>query len=157
MKPIILTTAAAVSGAIATAGLAANYELRREVHLPVSMTEAWHLVGDFCDIDDWHPDVAGCSVTVIDGRLHRVLTAADGSETVEQRIAQEPGLSYTYRVSSSPLPVEGMIATFSVEPADGARITWSVRFSSEDPAMEAEVARMLETGMSAIEAAYGSE
>ena len=49
-----------------------------------------------------------------------------------------------------PLPVDNFIATLSVEPKDGAEVTWSVDFSSEDPAMEAKVIEMIETGLAGI-------
>lgn len=147
------TTATVISGLLATDAWSADYETMRTLQLPLSTTEAWHVVGDFCDIDDWHPDIRACSLKVIEGRLHRVLTTTDGAESVERRIAVEPGLSYTYKLVSSSLPIENYTATFSIEPNDGSRISWSARFSSDDPAMEAAVAEMFETGLSAIKRA----
>ena len=154
MKPTVLITAAAISGSLATGAWPADYQVQRTLQLPSPSTEVWHVVGDFCDIDDWHPDITACATKVIDGKLHRVLTGADGGKIVQQRIAAEPGLSYTYKLANSPLPIEKYTATFSIEPNDGTLVSWSARFSTEDPAMEAAIAEMYETGLSAIEAAF---
>lgn len=110
------------------------------------------MAGDFCDIDDWHPDIVGCALRVDAGRLTRVLTTRDGAELIERRIASEPGLSYTYRLVASPLPIQSYTATFSVEPLDGALVSWSARITSDDPGMEAVVAQMMDAGMAAIAA-----
>lgn len=155
MKPIAMFTVLAMSVGLTTAALAESYEVRRTLQLSAPMTDVWHVVGDFCDVDDWHPDLSGCALRVIDGQLHRVLTTVDGAEFVERRIAVEPGLSYTYRIVSSPLPVEGYTATFSIAPGEGSVISWSARFSSEDPAMEAVVGGILESGLAAIESSFG--
>ena len=146
--------ATALAACLPFGALAADYEVRRVLELPHQATEVWHVVGDFCDIDDWHPDIAACATRVIDGRLHRVVTTGDGAEWLHQRIASEPGLSYTYRLTNAALPVERYTATFSVEPLDGAVVSWSVRFTSDDPAVEAAVTAFIEAGLAAIDAAF---
>lgn len=153
MKPIAMMIAA-FAGFLATGAGAANYQVERTLQLPLPSTEVWHLIGDFCDIDDWHPGIGGCALKAVEGRLERVLTTTEGAEIVEQRIASEPGLSYTYRISASPFPIDRFTATFSIEPIDGARVTWSARFSSDDPAMEAAVIEFFEAGLAAIESNF---
>lgn len=157
MKPTILITAALVATALSAGARAADYEVQRSIQLPSSSVEVWARVGDFCDIDDWHPGIAACDLKVIEGSLHRVLTTAEGSEIVERRIAAEPGLSYTYRMSATPMPVANYTATFSVEPGEGTRVSWSARFSADDPAMEVAVAALIEDGLAAIERALTAE
>lgn len=154
MKLSALMTVAAISGLIATGAWSTDYKVKRTIQLPVSTTQVWSLIGDFCDIDDWHPDIKACMLKVIDGRLHRVLTDTDGSESVQQRIAVEPGLSYTYKILSSPLPLEKYTATFSIEPHDGSRVTWSARFSTDDLRTGAAIAEMYDTGLSAIASVF---
>ena len=136
---------------LAGAARAEDYEVRRTLQLSVSMPEVWRVVGDFCDIDDWHPALSGCVLRVVDGRLHRQLATTEGAEILERRIAVEPGLSYTYRIESSPLPVEGFTATFAIAPNDGSLLSWSARFSSDDPAMEAVIGGLFDSGLAAIE------
>ncbi len=156
MKPTTLTIGA-LSGLLATAAAAEDYNVQRTLQLTASATHVWHLAGDFCDIDDWHPDILACSLNVIDGRLHRRLTTADGVEIVEQRIAAEHGLSYTYVISSAPFPIENYTATLSIESLDGALISWSANFSSDDPSMEALIGDFFDAGLSAIESSIGAE
>lgn len=157
MKLTALITVTAIAGLHSTGAWAADYEVRRTLQLTASATEAWNLVGDFCDFDDWHPGLKACSLKVMDGELHRVLTTTDGAEIVHKRIALEPGLSYTYTISNSPLPVENYTATFSIESLDGSLISWSGRFSSDDPTTEATIAEFYETGLAAIETALGEQ
>lgn len=149
MKPTVLTICT-LSGFLATSAGAADYEIKRTLQLTPSIAQVWNLTGDFCDIDDWHPGISACSLKVIEGKLHRVLTTTGGEKIVERRVASEQGLSYTYTISSSPYPVEKFTATFSVEPIDGTSITWVARFSSDDPFIEAKFVDLIETGLSAI-------
>ena len=153
MKLTTLITVAAIAGLHSTSAWSADYEVQRMLQVQNSSAEVWNLVGDFCDIDDWHPSLAACSLKVVDGGLHRILTTVDGAEFSEKRIAKEPGLSYTYSIVSSPLPIENYTATFSVEPYNGSLISWSGSFSSDDPTMEATISEIYETGLSAIETA----
>ena len=154
MKPIHLIPAAVLSSLIATTAYSGDYAVSRSVQLSAPSTEVWHVVGDFCDVDDWHPAFSACATKVIDGALHRVLTTTTGDAFIEQRIATEAGLSYTYKIISSPLPVQKYTATLSVEPRDGTLVTWSGRFSSDDPATEGMVAGTFEAGLAAIEAHF---
>lgn len=152
MKSIAKLTTTVIATLCATAAVSADYKVRRSLELPVPTTEAWHMIGDFCDIDDWHPKITGCSVKVMDGSLVRVLSTEAGDDIIEKRIAQEAGLSYTYKTIQPALPVENFIATFSIENIGNSLIVWSANFSSDDPAMEQAVVEELESGMSAIEA-----
>lgn len=135
----------------ATAAWSADYKVRRSLELPVPSTQAWHLIGDFCDIDDWHPGVNACSLRVLDGSLVRVLRANSGEEVMQKRIARESGLSYTYNIIDSSLPIENFVATLSIEPGENVLIEWSANFSSDDPTMEKLVVGEIEAGMLAME------
>ena len=157
MKHVRSIIAITLMNSLAGAVSAADYNVVRNVHLDTPSTEVWRVIGDFCDVDDWHPDVTACRLKVIDGGLHRVLTTADGVEFVERRIASEAGLSYTYRLVSGPLPVENYTATLSIEAGDATRISWSARFASEDPAMEQAVTGLIDKGLAAIESRFGAE
>ena len=157
MKLIKLVAAAAVPALSAIGAQSAEYQIDRTLQLSAPAADTWQRVGDFCDVDDWHPALKGCTLKVIDGSLHRVLTTEEGAELVQKRIAAEPGLSYTYRLVSSPLPVEKYTATFSIAPTGGSLISWSVRFTSDDPTAESEIAEMLETGLAAMESALANK
>lgn len=143
-------TAATFFGLSATSVHAVEYTVKRTLQVSAQPTEVWNLIGDFCDIDDWHPAFSDCQLKVVDGRLHRFLTTPDDEQFEERRIAVEAGLSYTYKLANSPLPIENYTATLAVEPLNGTRIRWSAKFSSDDPTMEAKVAEMFEAGLSEI-------
>ncbi|WP_299851640.1 SRPBCC family protein [uncultured Roseovarius sp.] len=151
MKHTFKITLAAFISMLASSASAEDYTVSRLIDLDVSTQQAWNVVGDFCDIDDWHPAVSSCSLKVIDGSLHRILNTTSGAEFVEKRIAVEPGLSYTYSIVSSPLPVENYIATLSVETLKSTTITWEGRFKSDDPSMEDTIAGIYESGLAAVE------
>lgn len=152
MKTFLTCAAGALLIATASASTAEQFKVQRYIEFSAPSADVWNLVGDFCDIDDWHPAVQGCVLKVIDGKLHRILTLADGGEIVEKRIAVEPGISYTYAIVSSPLPVEKYVATLSVQPGNPNQIAWSGRFKSDDPNAEQIIAGIYEAGLAAIEA-----
>ena len=149
--------------AIATAGLATavagsetkSYTVSRSVSIDASAQEVWNVIGDFCDLDDWHPAFVGCALKTREGGgVYRILTMAGGGEFVEKLIATEAGLSYTYSIIESPVPLERYTGTLSIAPGDPVNVTWSSRFKSADPSMEGVVADVYQTGLDALEAHF---
>ena len=151
MKAIVQHVLTAASLFCATTAWSADYKVKRSIEISASSTEAWHVVGDFCDIDDWLPGVKACALKVMDGSLVRVLMTDAGQQVIQKRIAREAGLSYTYKTVTADLPFENFTATFAIEPGDMVRIVWTANFSSEDPEMEQVVVQDIEAGLSAIE------
>ena len=152
MKHVIPVSLFCVFGVFATGSLAETYSVSRTLETNASSQTVWHLIGDFCDIDDWHPAITACDLKVIEGGLHRVLQLADGAEFLEKRVASESGLSYTYSIETSPLPIERYVGTLSVTAGDATTITWTTRFKSDDPEMEAFVGSIFDAGMAEIAA-----
>ncbi len=150
MTSIAKFSGIAASLLCATAAWPADFQVKRSLELPASTPQVWHLIGDFCDIDDWHPKVSSCALKVMDGSLVRVLTTDNGDQVTHKRIAQEDGLSYTYKTISPALPIEKFTATLSVQPGENLLIEWIANFSSDDPAMERVVVEDIEGGLSAI-------
>ncbi len=140
----------------ATSAWSADFQVKRSLEIPSSTPHVWHLIGDFCDIDDWHPNVSSCALKVMDGALVRVLTTATGDNMIQRRIAREEGLSYTYQTVDSALPIENFTATLSLQPGENQLIEWIANFSSDDPDMEGVVVDDIEAGLSAIEAALSA-
>jgi Polyketide cyclase / dehydrase and lipid transport len=135
----------------ATSAWPADFQVKRSLELPSSTPLVWQQIGDFCDIDDWHPKVSSCALKAMDGSLVRVLTTDTGEEVTQKRIAREEGLSYTYKTVSSSLPIEKFTATLSIQPGETLLIEWIANFSSDDPDMESVVVDDIEAGLSAIE------
>lgn len=91
--------------------------------------EVWALVGEFNDLERWHPAVT-MSKQLAD---QRYLTLADGAEIVEQETARDDtAMSYSYRILSGPLPVEDYQATINVSSvnANESTVTWSSTFDA---------------------------
>ncbi|WP_371225410.1 SRPBCC family protein [Roseovarius sp. 2305UL8-3] len=151
MKLVLKIATTAISALCATTALSADYTIKRSLELPYPAVEIWNLIGDFCDVDDWHPSINACSLKVDEGSLVRLITTNDGDVITQKRIAEEPSLSYTYRTVSSSLPVESFTATLSIEPFEKPLIMWSASFSSDDPATEQAVVTEMEAGLAAIE------
>lgn len=141
--------------ASASMAFADSYTVNRSIDITADPELVWQAVGDFCDIDDWHPAVVACALKAQDGSVHRRLTIADGAEFFEKLVAVEQNVSYTYSIVDSPLPVTNYVATMSISRGDPNQITWSGRFRSDDPEMEAVIANIYETGLAELSRQFG--
>lgn len=138
------------------AAYAGQYQVSRSVELSSSPEEAWKMIGDFCDIDDWHPAISTCALKSIDGGVHRVIEVDGIGEFVEKLVATDPsGLNYTYSIVSSPAPFDRYTGTLSITRGNPSTLTWASRFSTDDPGLEAAVGGLYEAGLTAIKAALG--
>lgn len=100
---------------------------------PGSAAAVWGAIGDFCGIATWHPAVASCTLST-DGRATmRTLTLQDGGKILEKQTAFDAdGMSYSYEIVESPLPVQGYASTLKViANGKGATIDWSGSFDAK--------------------------
>lgn len=148
----IMTTFALI--AAGTALHAEDYTVSRSVMLDASADEVWNVIGDFCDLDDWNPGITSCTLKSIDNGVHRIVTLQSGAEIVEKRIASEPGLSYTYRIVDSPLPLDKYTGTLSITRGAPVEVMWASRFSTDDPSLEAAIIGLYESGLAQLEAHF---
>jgi hypothetical protein len=125
LRPAVLMLA---TGLVALPALA--LEVRQSVEVAASPEQVWQAIGGFCSIAEWHPAVARCAAGEQDGAALRKLTTVDGAMLVERRVQySEEGMSYSYQIVESPLPVEDYEATLAVmDSAGGSMITWSGEF-----------------------------
>lgn len=129
---------------------AQNYAVSRTIDIANPNGEVWDVIGDFCDIDDWHPMITGCKLKAKDGAVHRLLTLENGATVLEKLIAVEPGLSYTYKIVESPLPLKKYTSTLSITGGATATVTWSGNFSTDDDSLEGLFTDIYNTGLNAI-------
>lgn len=134
MRSVIL---GAVLG-VALAAPAMAIEVREREEYPTTPDKVWAAVGDFCSISKWHPVVAKCEIVEIDGVKHRRLTTGDGGVLLEKLTASDDaGMTYSYEIVESPLPVANYKSTFTVkEDDDGAAIVWQGTFDAKDASDE---------------------
>lgn len=117
-------------------------DLSESVEIAVPAADAWAAIGDFCSIPDWHPVIAACEQFEQDGKTMRTLTTGDGGELLEElNELDEGGMSFTYSIIESPLPIADYVSTMTVaEAGESATVTWSSTFNaagvSDDEALE---------------------
>ena len=85
----------------------------------------------------------------------RTLTTVDGGVLVEKRVQySDEGMSYTYQILESPLPVQDYVSTLAVMGMGaGSMITWSGEFAAkgapDDKAVEV-ITGIYQAGLEAL-------
>lgn len=127
------------AGALAAiAGVAQAAEVKETIEIAAAPGKVWVAIGDFCGIANWHPAVAKCELS--EDKKVRTLTTGDGAKLIEPLERwDDAGMTYTYRIQESPLPVDNYISTIKVTGSgDKSMIEWSSTFDpkgvSEDEA-----------------------
>lgn len=123
-------------------------KVTKSVTINAPASEVWDEVGEFDDIDDWHPAVAKAEIVKGEndqvGAVRLLTLADDGGTTKEQLLSHDDaGMSYSYKILESVLPVSNYKSTIKVEAAGkgASKATWSGSFQRKDlsdhPAKEA--------------------
>jgi dienelactone hydrolase len=109
---------------------AAALESRMTVSSSLSQDALWKAVGDFCGIPFWHPWIQKCTLSA-DGK-QRTITLVTGATAIEAlEDWDSANRSYTYKTTSSPLPVVNYQTTVSVTPNDkGSSLTLTSTYES---------------------------
>jgi hypothetical protein len=155
LRPTLLLLSAALF-----ATPAAALEVRQSVEVKAPPEQVWALIGGFCSIAKWHPVVGKCALSHQNGAEMRRLTTVDGAVLVEKRVQySDEGMSYTYMIVDSPLPVSGYTSTLAVmDSGRGSRITWSGEFAAKG-APDAKALEMItgiyRAGLDALKARLG--
>ena len=100
---------------------------------PESVDAVWRKIGDFCGIANWHPAVAKCELSA--DKKGRTLTLKGGGTIVEHLVSwNDKTHSYTYKIVSSPLPVDNYVSTIHVAAAksgSGSVIYWRGQYTAK--------------------------
>lgn len=151
-----MTTVLAAGLAAAGAGRVGALEVTRTRVIAAPPAAVWSIVGGFCDIALWHPQVSRCTLSTENGTPVRALVAAGGLGTLVERetARDEAGMRYGYSLLSGPLPVRNYAATISVTPiGTGATVTWRATFEASgmsDAEAVADIAGVYEAGLAGI-------
>ena len=139
--PIVKRSARAALGiaALFIAGPACALEVTRSRDIPAPPAAVWALIGDFCAIGLWHPQVERCILSREDDddgirAQIRGLVAKGGLGTiVEVETARdEAAMSYSYSFVQGPLPVRAYNATLAIRPnGTGSTVVWTATFDAE--------------------------
>jgi len=119
-----------------SAGVAATpvyaIDLSETVEIAKPAADVWGAIADFCSISGWHPVIAECEQFEEGDKTMRTLTTGDGGELLEElQEIDDGGMSFTYAIIESPLPIADYVSTMTVaESGDGASVTWSSSFAA---------------------------
>lgn len=152
MTKFSLTTALLL--VLASSVSAEDYTITSSVSVAADSSAVWQAVGDFCDVDDWHPGIVSCVLEARDGAVHRQLTLGDGALVLEQLVSSVAGESYTYNIMEAPLPITDYVSTVSVSVGNPTTVTWAGNFKSDVPDMEGAIQGLYDGGLSAISARF---
>jgi hypothetical protein len=133
------------SGALA-AGAALSISEKAELAAPPA--KAWDAIKDFGAWQTWHPVVAGTEITKGTDNTKgavRVLTTKDGGKITEELTSYSAGgMTYTYRILESPLPVTNYVSTLKVaKHKSGSTVTWSGTFKAKDGTSDEEAKKVM--------------
>ena len=109
------------------------------IEINAGPVEVWNLVKRFDGLVNWHPAFSGSPlVKGKDGQVGavRALTLKDGPTFTEELIAfNEQGMTYTYDIVESPLPIDHYQASLTVKAntAGGSTVTWIGTFKRKNP------------------------
>ena len=109
------------------------------IEINAGPVEVWNLVKRFDGLVNWHPAFSGSPlVKGKDGQVGavRALTLKDGPTFTEELIAfNEQGMTYTYDIVESPLPIDQYQASLTVKAntAGGSTVTWIGTFKRKNP------------------------
>lgn len=115
---------------------AGNISVTKTIAIKAPVAEVWGKIKDFDALNGWHPAVA--KDEIIEGENNqvgavRLLTLNDGGTIKEELQAwDDNGMTYSYKIIESVLPVSNYESTLKVEPlTEGAcRVNWSGSFSA---------------------------
>ncbi|VVP97369.1 SRPBCC family protein [Pseudomonas fluorescens] len=125
--------------------------------IPATADQVWQLIGGFNTLPDWLPFIPSSELS--DGGRVRSLKTADGAVVVERLQAfDNAAKTYSYSIEQAPFPATDYLATIKVEAqGQGARVTWSGRFSAKGVSDEEVVALftgIYQGGLEALRANY---
>ncbi|WP_342105095.1 SRPBCC family protein [Methylobacterium sp. SI9] len=158
MKQLALAT---IGAALLAAAPADALEVTRSRDIPAPAPAVWALVGDFCAIQFWHPQVERCILSADDdddgirAQIRGLVVKGGLGTIVEVETARdETGLNYSYSFIQGPLPVRAYNATLAVRPnGSGSTVIWSASFDAEgmsDAEAVADIAGVFEAGLAGI-------
>ena len=109
------------------------------IEINAKPADVWKFLKRFDGLKDWHPAFAKSDIIKgKDGQLGavRALTVKDGPTFTEELLAiNDAGMSFTYSIIESPLPLDRYQSTMSVKPngSGGSTVIWIGTFVRKNP------------------------
>ena len=151
MKTILAASAAALMSLSPALAL----EVSKSAEIPASPDTVWKTISEFCSIGQWHPVVEKCDPSKKGGKDVRTLSLKGGGTIVEERTAlNDKGMSYSYEILESPLPISDYHSTIKVtKSGSGSKVSWMGKFKAKgapDAKAEEAIAGIYEAGFKGI-------
>ncbi len=140
----IVVFAAGSAALIFSCVSAAAVESSYTANSTASADVVWGKVGDFCGIANWHPAVAKCELS--HGKKIRTLSLKGGGTIVERLLKWDAkGMSYSYTIVSSPLPVSHYFSTIKVVPnGSGSEVVWTGKYKAKKGTSDADAQKTID-------------
>lgn len=131
-------------------GSADALEVTRSRDVDAPPAAVWALIGDFCSIARWHPQVERCILSTdeddesVKVQVRGLVVKGGLGTIVEVETARdESGMSYSYSFVQGPLPVAAYNATLAVRAnGSGSTVIWSGTFDASGASDTQAVADM---------------
>ena len=129
--------------------------------LKASAEDVWSVIGEFGDLDRWHPAAVACTAEQQGDTLIRTITVPGGASLVEKlELLHSKQFTMTYSIVEGPLPVASYKSTLKLVPGDedSCTVDWSGEFdaSGVDNETAEEVIRGIYTaGLDALQKRFG--
>jgi len=116
--------------------------------LPVSAAKTWNTIRRFDGLHQWHPAIAATELK--SGKADakgavRVLKTADGAAVTEELLGHDDKLmTYSYRMTDTPLPVADFKSTIKVTALpSGSSVEWTSSFKAKDGVSDGDAKKMV--------------
>jgi len=139
-------------------GLAAgNISVSQTIAIEAPVATVWAKVKDFNALHTWHPAVA--KTEILEGENNKVgsvrrLTLHDGGTINEELLEwNEAGMTFSYNIFESVLPVSDYEATLTVTPItdNSTKVMWSASFNAgkgaDDETARVTISGIFDTGL----------
>lgn len=116
--------------------------VQESIVLDHNIDYVWDTIGHFDGLHYWHPAVKD---TISKSNMQRVLLLNGGGEIVEDLIKYKDNKSYTYKILSSPLPVQNYVSTLSVKSiANGkTQVIWESHFDAGEGVLDSKATEVI--------------
>lgn len=144
----------AIAALLLASASASALTVKKRIEAPGLPAQIWDIVGGFCAIKVWHPEVTDCVEEKSDGVV-RVLTLKDGGK-IKEKLTGTQDLAYTYEIIESPFPVKNYKAKLWLElddEPDRSVIYWQADFDANgasDADAKAKIVTVLGDGVKGI-------
>jgi hypothetical protein len=135
--------------ASATFAAGGTLSVSEKADLSAPAASVWGAIKDFNGWQGWHPVIANSELAKGKNNTKgavRILTTKDGARITEELVAYNAsGMTYSYRIIDSPLPVTNYTSTLKVAKtkAGGSTFVWSSKFKAKAGTSDDEAKKVI--------------